>query len=151
MSICSTLQHEARLPASGGHRGARAGVLVFGADRFEVDALAVEVHGIDRDGRGDDGVQIGADGIEGAGAATQEIEIERGPVRPIRPEPQQHRPFEHETVAEIGHGEPVQEAFQTVTGEQRLVVVAGLLRPVEQARGDGGAKIGLAAHAMASR
>jgi hypothetical protein len=83
--------------------------------------------------------------------SAQEIEVERRPVGAIRPQPQQHRALEHEAVAAIGHGEPVQKALQRVTGEQRLVVVAGLFRPVEQARGDGGGEIGPAAHAIASR
>jgi hypothetical protein len=148
MSIWS---RQTSLAAPGVQRGARAGVLVLRADRFDASALAVEAHRIRRDHGGGDRAQVLADRLERAVATAQQIEIARRPIGPVRPEPQEHRPFEHEALAAVRGAEAVEETLEAVAGEQGLVVVAGLLRAVEQARGDGGGEIGLARHAIASK
>jgi len=145
------LQREARFPAPGGQCGARAGVFVFSADRLDADALAVEADGVGRNGRRDDRTQVLADRIEGAVTPAKQIEVARRPVGPVRPEPQQHGALEHEALAAIGHAEAVQEALEAVACQQGLVVFAGRLFPVEQARGNGRGEVGLAGHAIASR
>jgi hypothetical protein len=72
-----------------------------------------------------------ADRVERAVAPAQEIEVERGPVGALRPEPQQHRALEHEAVASIGDGEPIEKALETVAREHGLVVVTRVPGPVQ--------------------
>jgi len=84
-------------------------------------------------------------------AASQQIQVEGRPVGPFRPEPQKQRALQHEAVAAIGDREPVEKTLKTVARQQGLLVVPGFPGEMEQARGDGGGKVLLAAHAMASR
>ena len=92
------------------------------------------------------------DGLERAVPLTQQVQIPRGSVGLIRPEAEEHRPFEHEALPDLGRTEAVKEALETEAGEQCLVIIAPLPCTVEQARGDGGREIVLlAGHAIASR
>jgi hypothetical protein len=79
------------------------------------------------------------------------VEVECCPVGPLRPEPEEHRAHEDEPAAAVRSSEPVEEALEAVAREQALVVVSHLLRAVEQARGDRGGEVRLAAHAIESR
>src|SRR5207244_11254695 len=50
------------------------------------------------------------------------------------PQPEQHRAFEHKPIADAGHAETVEKSLGHVRVEQRLVVIAGSLRAIEQTR-----------------
>ena len=70
------LQHEARFSAAGRECGARAGVFVLGPNGFQPDAIAVEVEGVRRNRRGNDGTEIVPDRVQRSIAAAQEIQVE---------------------------------------------------------------------------
>ena len=72
---------------------------------------AVEGHGIRWDGRGEYRAKILTDRFEFAVTTAQEIEIAGRPIGPVRPEPQEHRPFQHEAVAAVRCAEAVEEAL----------------------------------------
>lgn len=104
-----------------------------------------------RNGCRDDRLEVVSDRVGCTVATTQEVQIARGAVGSIRPEPKEHRTLEDEAVAAIGGPEAIEKALQAIGREQRLVVVAGYLRAAEQTRSDRRGEVGMAGHAMASR
>jgi len=82
----------------------------------------------------------------------QEIQIASRAVGLLRPHMKKHRALEHEAIPDAGGSKAVEEALEAVAREEGLVIVPGLLRAVEEARGNGSPKVGLlAGHAIASR
>ena len=60
-----------------------------------------------------------------------------GTVGVVGPEPQEHGSLEDEAIPQLAQTQAVQKAVEGVCGEQAVVVVAGGLCLIEQARGDG--------------
>ncbi len=134
------------------HEGhSRAGVLVLGADRLDPNGVSVEDDAVRFRRNPADRLHVAADGRLRAIALAQEIEIPRSSVGLIRLEAKEHGALEHEALASFGLSKSVEETLETEAREERLIDVAALSRPMEQARGDGGGQVALAAtHAIAS-
>lgn len=77
--------------------------------------------------------------VDVVGAEAEQIGVAGGPVRLVIPEGKQQGAFQHELVGVPGHRHPVQEAFQAEVVQQQAVIVAALLRQIEQAGQDRGA------------
>lgn len=126
-------------------------MLVCGANRFNGYALAVEADGVRRDRRADDRAEVGADSLELAVAAAQQVQVARRTVGLIGPKPQQHRAFEHEAITALRCAEAVQEALEAIAREKVLVAFAGRPCAIEQSRSNRSAEVCVAGHAIESR
>ena len=64
---------------------------------------------------------------------SQEIQVPCRPVRMGGPDPQEHCPLQHETVAEGRSPQPIEETLGGEPRQEHLVIVAGLFGQIEEA------------------
>jgi hypothetical protein len=76
-----------------------ARVFVLRADGLDIEARRVVPDPIVFDVSAANGGDISADGLRVVTAMCEQIEVEGRPIWLIRPQPQEHRSFEHESLA----------------------------------------------------
>ena len=114
-----------------------ARVFFLSLHHFKLHRLCVEFNSVRLNFGRTDHFDVAADGINGAVAPLEQVEVAGRAVGVLRPKTEEHRAFEDVAVVESRLAEPVEKTLEEEIYEKPLVVVSRLASALQDSGRDG--------------